>query len=153
MGGNVRLINNERTSFANAFDSAITNPSFYAGAGTTVSNAITAFSPASSGQASIIQNAATAVLGRFSQYTASFTFAHNGQLESAGTPSDRNLATQEYEGYVQDSWKVKANLTLNVGMRYSISRPVYEKNGFEVKPNIPLSEYFRRRVESGENGQ
>jgi|SoiMethySBSTD1v2_1073268.scaffolds.fasta_scaffold27429_3 Cna protein B-type domain. len=152
MGGNIRLINNQRTSFANAFDSAITNPSFYAGAGTTISNAITAFSPAASGQASIIQNAATALLGRYSQYTSNFTFAQNGTLEAAGTPSVRNLGTEEYDGYVQDSWKMKSNLTMTFGLRYSLSRPVYEKNGFEVKPNIPLSEYFRRRVELAKSG-
>jgi len=36
-GGNVRLISNSRVDFANAFDNAVTNPSFYAGAGDHVS--------------------------------------------------------------------------------------------------------------------
>jgi Carboxypeptidase regulatory-like domain len=152
VGANIRAINNVRTSFANAFDSAVTNPSFYAGAGTTISNAVNAFSALGSGQASIVQNAATAVLGRFSQYTAAFTFGHDGSLQSAGTPSVRNLATQEYEGYIQDSWKMKPNLTLNLGLRYSLSRPVYEKNGFEVKPNIPLADYFARRLAAAKAG-
>ena len=152
MGANIRIVNNQRTSFANAFDNAVTNPSFYAGAGTTISNAINAFSPLGSGQASIVQNAATAVLGRFSQYTANFTFDHDGGLLAAGKPSIRNLATQEYEGYVQDSWKVKQNLTLSLGLRYSIGKPVYEKNGFEVKPNISLSDYFARRLAAAKQG-
>jgi hypothetical protein len=65
--------------------------------GTTVSNAITAFAGAS-GQASIIQNAATAVLGRFSQYTGGLRSPIMG-IGISGTPSVRNLATQEYEGY------------------------------------------------------
>jgi hypothetical protein len=151
-GVNFRAITNSRTSFANAFDNAVTNPSFYAGAGTTISNAIRAFAPSGSGQNSIIQNAATAVLGRFSQYTANFTFGHDGSVEAAGAPSTRNLATQEYEGYVQDSWRFKTNLTITYGLRYSLSRPVYEKNGFEVKPNISLAEYFRRRVEAAKVG-
>jgi hypothetical protein len=151
-GINFRAINNSRTSYANAFDNAVTNPSFYAGAGTTISNAVNAFSPLGSGQASIVQNAATAVLGRFSQYTANFTFGHDGKILAPATPSIRNLATQEYEGYGQDSWKIRSNLTLTFGLRYSISKPVYEKNGFEVKPNIPLAEYFRRRVEAAKTG-
>jgi hypothetical protein len=152
IGVNLRLINNSRTSYANAFDSAVTNPSFYAGAGTTVSNAIGAFSPLGSGQASIVQNAATAVLGRFSQYTANFTFGHDGTLLAPATPSVRNLGTQEYEGYIQDSWKMRQNLTLTLGLRYSLSSPVTEKNGFEVKPNVPLSDYFQRRLDAAKTG-
>src|SRR5438552_7568303 len=37
-GGNIRLISNSRVDFANAFDNAVTNPSFYFGAGDHVSN-------------------------------------------------------------------------------------------------------------------
>jgi hypothetical protein len=144
-GVDIRAVSNVRTSFANAFDNAVTNPSFYAGAGTTISNAVGAFTPLPSGQRSVVQNAATAVLGRFSQYTANFTFSHEGALLSSGTPTVRNLATQEYEGYAQDTWKIRPNITLSYGVRYSLSRPVYEKNGFEVKPNIPLAEYFADR--------
>ena len=151
-GANIRAITNTRVSFANAFDNAVTNPSFYAGAGTTISNAVNAFSTLGSGQSSIVQNAATAVLGRFSQYTANFTFGHDGSLLTSGLPSTRHLATQEYEGYAQDSWKIKPNLTLNYGLRYSLSRPVYETQGFEVKPNIPLSDYFQKRVDAAKTG-
>ncbi|HEX8161888.1 MAG TPA: carboxypeptidase-like regulatory domain-containing protein [Pyrinomonadaceae bacterium] len=151
-GANVRDVRNNRTSFANSFDNAITNPSFYAGAGTTLSNAIRAFTPLPTGQNSVVQNAATAVLGRFTQYTANFIFDHEGNIQPTGTPTVRNLATQEYEGYVQDNWKFRPNLTLSYGLRYSLSRPVYETQGFEVKPNIPLSEYFARRREAERQG-
>ncbi len=151
-GVNFRAVRNTRVDFGNAYDTAITNPSFYAGAGSTISNAVNNFSALGSGQDSIVQNAATAVLGRFSQYTARFTFNRDGSLLDPGTASARNLATQEYEGYVQDSWKVTPNLTLTYGLRYSLGRPVYETNGFEVKPNIPLAEYFNRRVEAAKRG-
>jgi hypothetical protein len=151
-GVNFRTVKNTRSDFGNAYDTAITNPSFYAGAGSTISNAINALFPLGSGQDSIVQNAATAVLGRYSQYTARFTFDRDGSLLEPGTPSIRNLATQEYEGYVQDSWRVSQNLTLTYGLRYSLGRPVYETNGFEVKPNIPLTEYFNRRQEASQRG-
>ncbi|MDT5262276.1 MAG: hypothetical protein QOC61_1280 [Acidobacteriota bacterium] len=152
-GTNIRLISNKRTSFSNAFDSAITNPSFYASSGTPLSSAINSFSPIGSGFTSSVQNAASAVLGRFTQYSARFTFDHGGQILPSGTPTTRNFATQEYDVYAQDSWKIKSNLTFTYGLRYSLSRPVYEKDGFEVKPDIPLSDYFQKRLDAAGRGQ
>jgi hypothetical protein len=152
-GGTARIIRNQRVSFANAYDTAITNPSFYAQSGTPLSNAINAFSPIGPGFTSSVQNAATAVIGRFTQYSARFTFDHSGKLLPSGVPTERNFATESYDGYFQDSWKVRPNLTVSYGLRYSLSRPVYEKNGFEVKPNIPLSDYFASRLAAAGVGQ
>ena len=151
-GTNIRLISNRRTSFGSAFDNAITNPSFYSGGGNTVSTPINAFS-AISGSRTGVQNAATALIGRFSQYSANFTFGHDGTLQPAGTPSARDFRTQEYDGYVQDSWKLNPHLTLTYGLRYTISHPVYEKKGFEVKTTIPLSDFFESRKEAAIHGQ
>jgi len=152
-GTNIRLIKNNRVSFANAYDSAVTNPSFYAGgAGTILSDLVSDFSPIADGFESTVQNAVTALIGRYSQYTSRFTFDQGGTLQNLGTPTDRTFATQEYDGYMQDSWKMTPNLTLTYGLRYSLSRPVYEVNGFEVKPNIPLTEYFNKRVASAAQG-
>jgi hypothetical protein len=151
-GTNIRIIRNERTSSATAFDNAITNPSFYSGgAGASLSSPVNAFSPIS-GSRSGVQNAVTALIGRFSQYTANFTFARDGKLLAAGTPTNRNFATEGYDFYVQDVWKFRPNLTFSLGLRYSLSRPVYEKNGFEVKSNIPLSDYFAKRLAGAKAG-
>ena len=61
-----------------------------------------------------MQNAATAVIGRFSQYTANFTFDNDGTLLPAGTASDRDFRTEEYDVYGQDSWKLTPHLTLTI---------------------------------------
>jgi hypothetical protein len=151
-GANIRIISNRRTTFANAFDNAITNPSFFAGGGNSISTPINAFSPIS-GSRSGVQNAATALIGRFSQYAATFTFDHDGSLLPSGTPSARDLRTQEYDVYGQDAWKITPNLTLTYGLRYTISKPVYEKSGFEVKTTIPLSEFFELRKQGAAAGQ
>ncbi|HZT58139.1 MAG TPA: carboxypeptidase-like regulatory domain-containing protein [Pyrinomonadaceae bacterium] len=152
-GANIRIVNNRRVSFENAYDTAITNPSFYLDSGTPLSDAVDSFSPIGPGFTSAVQNAASALLGRFTQYSARFTFDRNGQLQPSGTPTKRDFATQSYDGYIQDSWKVKQNLTITYGLRYSLSRPVYETNGFEAKPNIPLSEYFAQRVAAAAQGK
>ena len=162
-GVNFRKINNQRVSFANAFDAATTNPSFYAGAGDHVSNSFQQFLDANGlpgdehvGQSlnsiAETQNAATAIIGRLSEYTADFTFGADGSLLAAGVPTQRNFATQAYDEYVQDSWKVKPHLTLTLGLRYSLERPVYETNGFEVQPTVPLTTYFNERLAAAAQG-
>ena len=161
-GGNVRKINNARVTFANAFDNAVTNPSFYFGAGDHVSNAFQDYLTTNNlpgGQAgqtlnsiAEVQNAATAAIGRFSEYTANFTFNKDGSLFNPGTASSRNFATQAYDEYVQDSWKIRPHFTLTLGLRYSLERPVYETQGFEVQPSIPLGTYFQDRLAAATQG-
>jgi hypothetical protein len=150
-GGNIRLIRNRRGSFSSAFDSAVTNPSGYAGAGASLSTPINTFSPIS-GSRTGVQNATTAIIGRFSQYTTNFNFNRDGTLLPSGSPSAREFRTEEYDAYMQDSWKAKQNLTFTYGLRYSISRPVYEKNGFEVKTAQDLTEFFNARRVAASQG-
>jgi len=163
-GVNFRKINNARVSFANAFDNAVTNPSFYLGAGDHVSNQFQQFlddnglpGDENSGQSlnsiTEVQNAATAIIGRLSQYTADFTFGADGSLLNAGIPTTRNFATQAYDEYIQDSWKIKPHLTLTLGLRYSLEKPVYETKGFEVQPEVPLTTYFNERITAASQGQ
>lgn len=152
-GTNIRIVRNHSVDFSSSFDNAVANPSFYAGgAGAAQSNAIDAFSPIGTGYASTVQNAVTALIGRFSQYSGVFSFNIDGSLKQLGQPNVRNFATEEYDGYVQDVWKLKRNLTLTAGLRYTISHPVYETQGFEVKTDIPLGDYFDRRVAAAAAG-
>jgi Carboxypeptidase regulatory-like domain len=162
-GANIRKINNERVSFGNAFDNAVTNPSFYAGAGDHVSQAFQDYLDANGlpgdenadqllNSNAEVQNAATAIIGRLSQYTANFTFGKDGSLLNPGVPTDRNFATQAYDGYAQDSWKIRPHFTLTFGLRYSLERPVYETQGFEVQPTVPLGTYFQDRLDSAAKG-
>jgi Carboxypeptidase regulatory-like domain/TonB dependent receptor len=151
-GTNIRLVRNQRDSFDNAFDNAITNPSFYQGGGASITDVVNAFSPIS-GALTPVENAVTALIGRFSQYSALFTFDRDGTLLPTGTPAAREFRTEEYDVYFQDSWKMTPNLTLTYGLRYSYSTPVYEKNGFEVKTTVPLSEFFEARQAAAERGE
>ena len=157
MGGNVRLITNNRNSFAASFDNAITNPSFYDSSGDAVIFADSGqgdpiFPDVSSGSETDLRDALTAVIGRFSQFGAGLQYDPSGTLQPAGTPSLRSFATQEYELYWQDSWRWKPSFTLNYGVRWSTSTPVYETHGTQVAPTTSLSDYFRHRVESSDQG-
>jgi len=162
-GGNVRLISNSRTDFVNSFDFAEENPDYYQGGG---ANVVTAFQdylaannlPGGVGGQSLsnqteVLDAAAAFIGRLTQYNADFTFAKNGALLPTGSPAVRDFATQAYDQYIQDTWKIRPNLTLTAGMRYSLERPVYETHGFETQPTVPLGQYLKNRAAAGNQGQ
>jgi hypothetical protein len=155
MGGNVRFIRNNRTSFASAFDEAVINPSWYDFSGAVLTrdsyDTNNSLFPSVSVR-SDLRDALAAVIGRYSQYTANLTYNPSGELAAAGTPTTRSFATEEYELYFQDSWRVRPSLTLSYGVRWSTSTPVYEKNGVQVKPVQSLGDYFIRRQEAAFNG-
>src|SRR5262249_13425128 len=91
-GTNIRLIRNQRTNFAPAFDNGVMNHSFYASAGAVVSapvNALLAVTfPTPAGQTTSsairsdwVNNARIAlaqVFGRLSQYSANFNYGLDG---------------------------------------------------------------------------
>lgn len=161
-GTNIRIVRNERLSFATSFDNGITNQSFYAASGAIVQNALNQSLPGltglpagttiASGSATNPRHAFAALLGRLSQYTANFNFGIDGKPLGQGAGVGRNFATEEYDVYAQDIWKIKQTLTLNLGLRYGLSRPVYETNGFQTTPNVSLQSYFDRRVEAAARG-
>ena len=80
------------------------------------------------------------------------TLTQTGGLQPEGTGVSRNFATEEYEMYAQDTWRVRPDFTLTFGLRYSLDRPIYEANGLEVTPTPGLSEIFNRRATSAAEG-
>ncbi len=153
VGGNVRIIRNNRQDLGSSYDSATANPSFYSSSGRVLDRPITSAGyTIGSGQRSIVQNALSALIGRFSQYTGQYNYDLEGNVLAAGTPTVRNFATEEYDVYAQDIWKPFRTLTLTLGLRYGLSRPVYEKNGYEVTPSVNLSDFFNQRVQSAADG-
>ncbi len=151
-GTNIRVVRNRRTEFGSGFDNAITNPLFYANSGGVLISPLTAAGYSVTSNTTDLGAALAAVIGRLSQYTARFNFDLSGAPLPAGTPLFREYATEEYDVYGQDVWKVSQNLTVTYGMRYGLSKPVYETQGFMAAPNIPLGEYLRRRIENERQG-
>src|SRR6185369_13620034 len=156
-------VRNNRENFANSFDNGITNQSFYSGSGNVLSNPIKAWLPHLTGlpvgtaiDSSFVtstRHAFAALIGRLSQYTANFAFNVDGTPLPINAPVVRSFATEELDLYGQDVWKWRDNFTLTYGLRYGLSRPVYERNGFQTRPSIGLQEYLDQRFAAAERGQ
>lgn len=157
-GGNVRLIRNNRTSFAASYDTAVVNPSFYDFSGASLyldtNDTFDSIFPDVSGDFETdFRDALAAVIGRFSQYSVNLNYDREGNLLPAGTGIARTFATEEYELYAQDSWRIRPSITLSYGVRWSTSTPVYERNGLQVKPTQSLGEFFDRRRAGADAGR
>ena len=157
-GTNIRLIRSRLSTFFRAYDSAATNPASFAGGGNSITSLINDYLQNAfryqiqNENFGAVQNAVAAIVGRFSTYSAALIYLRDGSLQPPGTPRERDYRSREYDFYASDIWKIRRNLTLTAGLRYGLSRPVYEANGYEVKPNIVLSEYFRLRANGAANG-
>ena len=143
-GTNMRFIRNNRISFGSSYDSALVNFQFYEGGGASLTNPIA--STLNTSFAFDYGRAMAAALGRFTQYSINVVYDKSGQALPVGTPSERSLATEEYEVYGQDIWKIRPNLTLTYGLRYSLNTPVYERQGFQLVPNVNLGQFLERRL-------
>ena len=156
-GTNIRMVRNKRVNWTSAYDSAVTNYGFYPGSGahslqpTNEYLTATYGTTVSSAWIRSAQSSLSALLGRLNQFTARFNFDIDGNPLS-NSPTQRQFATEEYDFYVQDSWKLHPSLTVNLGLRYGISTPVYETNGFEAAPNVALNDYFALRSSFAEMG-
>jgi hypothetical protein len=159
-GTNLRFTRIPKNRFQSSYLSATVNPSWVAGIGRrnmpgsafcTVPACSQLPAVASAGQAGYA-DAWLNILGVLSSATQRANYDREGNPLPAGAPVSREIASDEYEFYVQDSWQLRSNLTLTVGVRYSLYSPPYEVNGFQVQPTISMGEWFNRRVENMQNG-
>ena len=87
----------------------------------------------------------TSLLGMITLGDAVYNYQRDGSTLAAGAPVARRFAEDSYEMYAQDTWKVKPNLTLTLGLRYSLFSPPWETNGLQVGTNVNLGDWFNAR--------
>ena len=140
-GGNLRWIRTNRLNFATSFSSATINKAWLQ-SGRPLR--CTGADPCTSGADLYVAD----LFGLVDQGNAQYNVGKaNNQFVTLpeGTGIQRNYGANEYEWYVQDSWRVKPNLTLTYGLRHSLYGPPWELNGLQVNPSMNLGDWYNIR--------
>jgi hypothetical protein len=158
-GVNAEFLRTSRANTLSSFSTGIANPNFLPTAG--VANKLIQGDPSKplSGFPVVDSSFNTgydypfmALLGSVTQVNANYNYNINGSVLPQGTPLSRHFAADSYEFYAQDSWKIKPNLTLTYGLRYSLSSPPWETNGVQVAPTMNLGDWFNLRAHDMNQG-
>lgn len=142
-GGNVGLVRNPRQSTLGSFSDGLANSAWLDTSG--LANTSSPLSPENGGFAPVAQAfnnsydfPMMATLGMITEGDATYNYNKDGSLLAQGAPVQRHFALNWYETYAQDQWRIKPNLTLTYGLRYSLFPPPWETKGLQVAPNISL---------------
>lgn len=92
------------------------------------------------------------LLGMVSLVNSNWNYAKDGTPQSQGAPVKRNYGLNWYEFYGQDSWRFRPNLTINLGLRWSIFPPPWEVNGLQASPNVNMGKFFHQNEINMQNG-
>ncbi len=68
--------------------------------------------------------------------TQSFNVTNRSSGFVGGAQNVQNIAFNDYAGYINDTWKIRQRLTVNLGLRYDFFPPVTEANDLLIQPQL-----------------
>ncbi len=157
-GVNIRLTENDNIKYTNSYPSYSYNKNTLLGLGGDLTTDITNYLAPTYGANVALSSATNAtnafgpVFGLLNQFGATYNYTAKGSVIPFGAPVTTAFRANEYEGYIQDSYKWKKNFTVTLGLRYSLSGVPYEINGTEVIPTTSLNQYFADRLGAALSG-
>lgn len=151
-GFDFRDINNSTASYASAYPSYEFSRGLLIGLGEDLTNDVSSYLGGTLANPAAVTNAFGDLLGLVNGLGVTYQYNKAGSVLPIGTPEAYDFISRDYEPYIQDTWKVRPNLTLTFGLRYQYETPPWEANGLQVGTNPGLDAYFANRVYAMENG-
>jgi hypothetical protein len=162
-GVNYRLITSDSNSNAVSFSNAYIAPAWLDNGA--IANTGSSLDPAAFGYPAVdsafgidYDQAVSSLTGLLPEISSQYNYqisqdGKTGQLLGQGTYLDRKYRTNEFEYFLQDSYRVLPNLTLNFGMRHTLLQSPYEMNGQQIAPAIDMHQWFTTREQMAALGQ
>jgi hypothetical protein len=89
-------------------------------------------------------------LGVLNEDQTQFIYSKSGVAQPLGAVERRDYRYYQYAGYAQDTWRVRSDLTLTLGVRYQYDSVPYEVNGIEATfSNTNLDDILATRTANG----
>ena len=155
-GGNWRLVANNTGTDANSYNGGSTNPSWLAthDAPDPTTLGLNAVDP---GFISSFEQAYATIVGDVPELLSnpnySVTSATSAKLLADGTTIFRRFKGNEFEYFLQDSWRIKPNLTITFGLRHTLLQTPYETGGQQIAPTVDTHAWYLERGAAAAKGQ
>lgn len=154
-GGNWRLIYNDRGTDINSYNGSTTNPYWYSGYPPTPD--MIGLAPIDAGFSNSYQIDYANIVGGISEANSVYNYdvtghGTTGTLLKDGTMVERHFKANEFEYYLQDSWRLRPNLTVTFGARHTILQTPYEINGQQIAPTIDTHAWYLQRGAAAAEG-
>jgi hypothetical protein len=163
-GTNLRVIHDARVSTANSFPDGAINTGRL-GPSSAVANTGQPLDPAASGYAAVdpsvgynYDSAIMDLVGVVTEGDAIYNYNKSGAALALGAPVQREYHWNEWDFYGQDTWRLRKDFTVTLGLKYSYLQVPTEIHGEQVGPCVmsgstcqpyALTDFYNTSAEQG----